>query len=156
MREIVIAPATRADLDGIHRIECESFPSPWRREFFDNELVTEWRFNRVAKRGRAIVGYLFSMWFFDEMHINKIAVTGAERRKGIADALMADCFTFARQQSIRTISLEVRQSNQGAQNFYRHLGFESAYIRPRYYPDGENAVVMTKEVERDQSRQRTT
>jgi len=145
MRDIVIAAATRADLDTIHRIECESFPSPWRREFFDNELVTEWRFNRVAKRGKTVVAYLFSMWLFDEMHINKIAVNGLERRQGIADALMADCFAFAREHGIRTISLEVRQSNKGAQDFYRHLGFESAYVRPRYYPDGESAVVMTKE-----------
>jgi len=156
MRDLVIAAATRADLESIHRIERESFPVPWRREFFDNELVTEWRFNRVAKRDGHIIGYLFSMWYFDEMHINKIAVTGPERRKGVADALMADCFAFAREHSIRTISLEVRHSNDGAQEFYRRLGFESAYIRPRYYPDGENAVVMTKEVGDDQSRQRTT
>lgn len=142
--DLVITAATRADLEGIHRIECESFPSPWRREFFDNELVTEWRFNRVAKRGPSVVAYLFSMWFFDEMHINKIAVTESERRKGIADALMADCFAFALEHSIRTISLEVRQSNKGAQEFYRQLGFASAYARPRYYPDGESAVVMTR------------
>lgn len=156
MRDLVIAAAERAHLDSIHRIECESFPAPWRREFFDNEMVTEGRFNRVAKRGPAVIGYLFSMWFFDEMHINKIAVTESERRKGIADALMADCFSFAREHGIRTISLEVRQSNQGAQEFYRQLGFASAYVRPRYYPDGENAVVMTKELSGSQSRQRTT
>jgi ribosomal protein S18 acetylase RimI-like enzyme len=37
----------------------------------------------------------------------------------------------------------VRQSNRGAQEFYRGLGFRSSYVRARYYPDGEAAVVMT-------------
>jgi ribosomal protein S18 acetylase RimI-like enzyme len=80
------------------------------------------------------------------MHVNKIAVAESERRQGIADALMAACFAFAREQGVRVISLEVRQSNRGAQEFYRHLDFASSYVRPRYYPDGESAVVMTREV----------
>ena len=144
--DIVIVPAEPADVDAVHRIEQESFIIPWRREFFESEVLSEWRFNRVAKRGGVIVGYLFSMFLLDEMHVNKIAVLESERRKGIADALMADCFAFARKQGIKTISLEVRQSNSGAQDFYRHLDFEKSYIRPRYYPDGESAVVMTREL----------
>jgi ribosomal-protein-alanine N-acetyltransferase len=145
-RELVIVAATRGDLDAVHRIESDSFPVPWRREFFEGELAADWRYNRVAKRGDAVVGYLFAMWLFDEMHVNKIAVAEAERRRGIADALMADAFAFARAHGIRTISLEVRRSNHGAQEFYRQLDFESSYVRPRYYPDGESAVVMTREV----------
>ena len=144
--DIVIVPAKPADVDAVHRIEQESFIIPWRREFFESEVVSEWRFNRVAKRGSVIVGYLFSMFLLDEMHVNKIAVLESERRKGIADALMADCFAFARLRGIKTISLEVRQSNAGAQDFYRHLDFESSYVRPRYYPDGEAAVVMTRAI----------
>lgn len=144
--ELTITPVTRADLDAIHRIEVASFPAPWRREFFESEMASEWRFHRVARRGKAIAGYVFAMFLFDEMHVNKIAVIEQERRKGIADALMAACFAFAREHGIRTISLEVRQSNRGAQDFYRHLQFTSTYVRPRYYPDGESAVVMTRRI----------
>jgi len=144
--DLAIAPAAGRDLDAIHRIERDSFSVPWRRLFFENELAAERRFNLVAKRSGVIVGYLFAMWIFDEMHVNKIAVAECERRQGIADELMAECFAFARANEIRTISLEVRKSNLGAQAFYRHLDFESSYIRPRYYPDGEAAVVMTRVV----------
>lgn len=143
---IVIEHATRADLDAVHRIEQASFPAPWRREFFESELTGEARFAIVARRNGVVVGYLFAMWIFDELHVNKIAVDAAERRKGIADALMEECFTFAREHGVKEISLEVRQSNSGAKEFYRHLEFESAYVRPRYYPDGEAAVVMVREV----------
>lgn len=141
-----IAKAVRADVDAIHTIEESSFPAPWRREFFIGELVSDGRFNIVARRGGVVIGYLFAMWIFDEMHVNKIAVHESERRKGVADALMDACFTFARGHDIRTISLEVRKSNRGAQEFYKHLDFRSSHVRPRYYPDGEAAVVMIHDV----------
>jgi ribosomal-protein-alanine N-acetyltransferase len=143
---IVIAPATIADLDGIVRIEKASFPAPWRREFFESELIADYRFNLVARREKSVIGYLFAMWLFDEMHVNKIAVTESERRRGIADELMERCLEFARKNGVNTIALEVRQSNKGAQDFYRHLDFTHSYVRPRYYPDGETAVVMTRVV----------
>lgn len=143
---VVIEAATRADVDAVHRIEEESFPAPWRREFFLSELAADGRYNIVAKRGGAVIGYLFAMWIFDEMHVNKIAVDRSARRRGVADALMARCFAFAREHDVETISLEVRRSNKGAQEFYRHLAFESTSVRPRYYPDGEAAVVMTRHV----------
>lgn len=141
-----IVPATRADLDAVHAIEEASFPAPWRREFFEGELAAAGRFNIVAKRHGVVAGYLFSMWIFDEMHVNKIAVAESARRCGIADALMARCFAFAREHGVVSIALEVRKSNDGAQAFYRHLDFETSYIRPRYYPDGEAAVVMTRAI----------
>ncbi|HEX2833014.1 MAG TPA: ribosomal protein S18-alanine N-acetyltransferase [Thermoanaerobaculia bacterium] len=141
-----IAKATRADVEAIHRIEEASFLAPWRREFFIGELMSDGRFNVVAKRDGVVIAYLFAMWIFDEMHVNKIAVVEEERRKGIADMLMDACFHHARERGVKTIALEVRKSNRGAQEFYRHLEFKSSYIRPRYYPDGEAAVVMIREL----------
>lgn len=141
--DLVIGTARSADIDAVHSIEEESFPCPWRREFFSSELGASGRFNRVARRGGRVIGYLFAIWILDELHVNKIAVTPAERRRGVADALMADCFAFSRTRGITSITLEVRRSNEGAQAFYRRLGFASAYVRRRYYPDGEDAVVMT-------------
>lgn len=144
MGELLIEPASRGDVGAIHRIEEASFPAPWRREFFHSELDAEGRFNLVARLHGKVAGYLFAMWIFEEMHINKIAVEASSRRTGIADALMARCLEFARKHAVTTISLEVRKSNLGAQDFYRHLQFESSFMRPRYYPDGEAAVVMTR------------
>ena len=144
MPDLEIVPATPADVDAVHRIEQASFPAPWRREFFAAEVVAESRYNVVAKKGGVVIGYLFGMWIFDEFHVNKIAVEESHRRQGIANALMERCFEFALEHEISTISLEVRQSNRSAQEFYRCLEFETSYIRKRYYPDGEAAVVMVR------------
>ena len=146
MTDLEIGEAAPRDLDAIHHLEVSCFPSPWRRDFFESELRGESRFHLVARRGGLLIGYLFAMWFFDEMHVNKIAVAESERRKGVADALMDRCLEFARDNGISTISLEVRQSNRGAQAFYEHLDFEPTYVRPRYYPDGEAAVVMVRQL----------
>jgi ribosomal-protein-alanine N-acetyltransferase len=142
--DLVIAAAGPEDLDAIHRLEMASFPSPWRREFFESELRSSGRFALTAKRRGGLIGYLFAMWFFDEMHINKIAVEEHERRQGIALKLMHRCLTFAGEHGVKTIALEVRRSNSGAQEFYKFLDFEPLYLRPRYYPDGEAAVVMIR------------
>ena len=144
---VVIENASLKDLDAIHKLESAAFPAPWRREFFESELHGSNRLNLVARREGEVIGYLFAMWFFDEMHVNKIAVNETERRKGIAVALMRRVTDFALRNGVRTISLEVRQSNQGAQSFYKTLNFRPFYVRPRYYPDGEAAVVMTRELE---------
>ena len=138
-----IDDVTVADAIEIEALERVCFPAPWRREFFESEIKAEGRYNRVVKNpAGTVVGYLFSMYYLDEMHINKIAVRAPERRTGIATALMKDCTEFARSLGIRSISLEVRQSNHGAQAFYRELNFRALYVRPNYYPDGEAAVVM--------------
>jgi len=144
MDDVEIRIATPADVDDVHALETRAFPAPWRRDFFVSELRASGRFNLVARRGGVLTGYLFAMWFFDEMHVNKIAVDERERRKGIAAELMDKCIRFARANRIKSISLEVRKSNSGAQEFYKTLDFTPSYTRPRYYPDGEAAVVMMK------------
>ncbi len=142
-----IRPATDAELDAITALEAASFPSPWKREFFRNELRAPGRYNRVVMDEREhLVGYLFSMYVLDEMHINKIAVDHRLRRTGVATAIMEDCFRFARSHELRMISLEVRESNTGARRFYEALSFHTAYRRPNYYPDNETALVMSREL----------
>jgi len=143
---LTIERAVSDDLREVHALEVRCFPSPWRREFFQSEIVNEGRYNLVARRNGVVVGYLFAMWFADELHINKIAVDATLRRQGIALAMMQRCLGFAAEHAVTSIWLEVRSSNDEAQQFYAFLGFEPEYIRNGYYPDGEAAVVMMREV----------
>ncbi|MFA6956472.1 MAG: ribosomal protein S18-alanine N-acetyltransferase [Thermoanaerobaculia bacterium] len=145
---LTIRGATRDDLDAVVALEQASFPAPWRREFFVSEIDAIGRFNLVVEApSGGLAAYVFSMFFLDEMHVNKIAVDPSMRRRGIAALLMDECFAFARLNGVASISLEVRESNEGARALYRSLGFAESYRRPRYYPDGEAAIVMTCAVE---------
>lgn len=148
MIDVLVRPAVRDDLGAIVGIEEEAFPHPWKRGFFEVELGSPGRFNRVAVEPatRRVVGFLFAMYVLDEMHVNKIAVTGAFRRRGVAVVLMKECLAFARAEGIASVSLEVRESNAGARAFYRALAFEDVYRRPHYYPDGTAAIVMQRQL----------
>ena len=131
------------DLEAVAELEARAFPSPWRRAYFEGELAAPGRFCLAAVDDQGeLQGYVFAMYYLDEMHINKIATHERSRRSGIASRLMAACREFGIAHGVKTISLEVRQSNEPAQAFYRRLNFHPVYVRRNYYPDGEAAVVM--------------
>ena len=72
----------------------------------------------------------------------KVGVDPAMRRRGIARELLAHVAADARDLGASRCSLEVRAGNVGAQELYAALGFRSLGVRPRYYSDGEDAVIM--------------
>lgn len=89
-----------------------------------------------------LVGYAGG-WVVDgDVQILKVGVDPAQRRRGIARGLLARVAADARDLGASTCSLEVRASNAGAQALYEALGMRSIGTRPRYYSDGEDAVIM--------------
>ena len=92
--------------------------------------------------GLCLIGYAGG-WVVDgDVQILKVGVDPAWRRHGIARELLSRVASDARDLGARTCSLEVRAGNEGAQAFYRALDFESLGKRPRYYSDGEDALIM--------------
>ena len=92
--------------------------------------------------GLCLIGYAGG-WVVDgDVQILKVGVDSAWRRHGIARELLSRVAADARDLGARTCSLEVRAGNEGAQAFYRALDFESLGKRPRYYSDGEDALIM--------------
>ncbi|HUM01425.1 MAG TPA: ribosomal protein S18-alanine N-acetyltransferase [Thermoanaerobaculia bacterium] len=143
MRRLDVREARRSDLDAIAELERLSFPVPWKREYFEAEIGAPFRLNLVARdeRGR-LSGYVFCAFAGGEIHVNKIAVAPEARRRGLATRLMDDVFSYGREIAAEEIYLEVRVSNDPARLFYEGLGFVEAGRRPRYYLDGEDALVM--------------
>ena len=89
-----------------------------------------------------LVGYAGG-WVVDGgVQILKVGVHPAWRRRGIARELLARVATDARDLGAAVCSLEVRASNEGARAFYGALGFRSLGARPRYYSDGEDALIL--------------
>ena len=89
-----------------------------------------------------LVGYAGG-WVVDgDVQILKVGVSPDWRRHGIARALLARVADDARNLGARTSSLEVRAANGGAQALYAALGYKNVGVRPRYYSDGEDAVIM--------------
>lgn len=91
---------------------------------------------------QVLVGYAGGWVVEGGVQILKVGVDPVIRRHGIARELLARLAADARDLGAETCSLEVRTSNIGARTFYRSLGLHVLGKRPRYYNDGEDAVIM--------------
>lgn len=143
--KIAVEPMKIEDLQDVMEIETLSFAVPWSRNSFLYELLENERaFYWVAKEtfGR-IIGYI-GMWVvLDEGHITNVAVHPNFRRRGAGEALMNELIRGSRLNGVSHLTLEVRFSNQAAQQLYTKLGFVEAGIRRRYYADNnEDAIIM--------------
>ena len=97
----------------------------------------------AAFDGEALVGYAGG-WIVDgQLQILKVACDPRYRRRGIARTLLAQLASDARDLGATECTLEVRVSNAGAQGLYRALHLRDVGTRPRYYSDGEDALIMT-------------
>ena len=145
----VEALAGPADLDGVQAIDRESFPSPWTRAMYEQELLnTGVAFIIVARTaGTAVAGYCSYRLVADELQINNVAVRPQHRRLGMGRALVEAAVAHGRRGGARMAILEVRRSNAGAQALYSRLGFRQIGQRPRYYEHPEeDALIFAADV----------
>ena len=137
--------ATLADLDTMVEIEKECFTVPWSRQSIEFELVSPDSAAIVAVDGEKLAGFAVLHRFVDEGELFNIAVKEDFRRRGIADALMAEVLSCARAWELRRVMLEVRKSNAAARALYSKHGFEVMGMRPGYYDlPKEDAILMEK------------
>ncbi|MFR3479321.1 MAG: tRNA (adenosine(37)-N6)-threonylcarbamoyltransferase complex transferase subunit TsaD [Eggerthella lenta] len=114
----------------------------WSEALVADELPRADRVWWAAYEGEALAGYAGG-WIVDgQVQILKVGVDPAMRRRGIARELLAHVAADARDLGASRCSLEVRAGNVGAQELYAALGFRSLGVRPRYYSDGEDVVIM--------------
>lgn len=75
--------------------------------------------------------------------IATIAVDPHYQRRGIGTALLKSC---ENQLGVPRSRLTVRMSNQGAISLYEREGYKTIDVWKGYYNDGEDAIVMEKEL----------
>ncbi|WP_379135615.1 ribosomal protein S18-alanine N-acetyltransferase [Paenibacillus sp. sgz500958] len=132
------------DIPAIMVIERQAFTMPWTEEAFKNELTN----NHFAKymvmelQGQ-IIGYAGLWAIVDEAHVTNIALLEEYRGRKWGERLLDELMKTASYLGMKSITLEVRVSNEVAQNLYRKKGFRSAGTRRGYYSDNrEDALIM--------------
>lgn len=134
-------------LDQVEAIEKEAFPTPWSRSAFAGELLqNDFAYYIVALHEDVVVGY-GGMWLIlDEAHITNVAVRADCRGQRIGQALMLEIIRQAVIRGVKSMTLEVRPSNDAARHLYQGLGFVDRGVRKHYYSDNnEDAIIMWKE-----------
>jgi [ribosomal protein S18]-alanine N-acetyltransferase len=139
----LIRPATPDDVAAVAALEAKVFPDPWPAHLYAQEAGQSLRFQRVVyDESGHLASYLFACWQADELHVLKVATHPFYQGIGLATTLLRETAAEAERGSGRGIVLEVRPSNHRAVQLYRHLGYRVIGRRPRYYSDGEDALVM--------------
>ena len=123
--EYAISLMTLADVDDVAEIEKQSFPIPWSRAAFVDELTRNARALYIVVRDESetTVGY-GGMWLVcDEAHVTNIAVRSDRRRRGVGTAVRIGLMGLGSVEGSKPHDFEVRVSNRPAQELYSRLGF---------------------------------
>ena len=142
--ELEITRMRRRHLKGVMAIERQVYPRPWSPNLFLSEMSDlRHRVYLVAKLGRDVVGYAGLMSYGDEAHVTTIAVDPAHHRQKIGTRLLYELIEESIRMGARAVSLEVRETNIGAQDLYERFGFQKVGKRKGYYQEtNEDAYVM--------------
>ena len=102
---------------------------------------------QLACAALPVVGWGGIWCVADEAEIASVCVDPAYRRLGGGTKLLQTLLRQARLSGAQNVYLEVRASNQAAQELYRGAGFECIGVRKRYYTNPlEDAVLMRCEI----------
>lgn len=132
-------------IEKILNIEKICYPDPWNYEHFLYEVHNQHSKSFVSfSSNLEIQGYLITHQIFDQISILNLAVSLHFRKQGIASGLLQYLYSFAQQNNVLIIDLEVRKSNKNALSLYRKEHFEITGERKNFYSDGETAIIMCK------------
>lgn len=145
--EITSRPATIDDLPLLIRMEELSFgPERFTRRMLsryirnpNGSIVTEVIEYRGEPAGYAV---FFTRRGGRTVSLHSICIIPELRNRGIARSYLGQALSRFRGH-LSSAVLRVRVSNESALGFYRSLGFGIVGHQLRYYPDGEDALIMT-------------
>ena len=130
----------------VARLEQENFSLPWSENVLLGELSSPLALWLVALNEGEVVGYVGAQIVPDEADMMNLAVDEKYRRMGIGKALVAQLVEKLQARAVRSLTLEVRISNQPAISLYERMGFSVVGKRPRYYQKPkEDALILRKE-----------
>ena len=143
-----VRPAANSDLLAIHRIESAAFPQPWPFSAFES-YVGEAGF-LVAVDDDEVLGYVVADTVPNHGtplgHVKDIAVRPDARGQGLGSLLLERALAVMASVDAASVKLEVRESNDPAIELYQRHGFVHRRTVPRYYDDGEAALIMVRDL----------
>ncbi|MFC4551381.1 MULTISPECIES: GNAT family N-acetyltransferase [Halorussus] len=168
-RPVRVRQAVQADLLAVLRIERASFEQPWPFSAFERFLgepgflvADEGSAGRRSPTNAAggalqtgsVVGYVVANLVANHGrplgHVKDIAVHPDRRGDGVGATLLEHALSVLEAGGARSVKLEVRASNQPALSLYYEYGFEYLRTVPRYYDDGEDALILVVDLDAEE------
>lgn len=113
-------------------------------EMLENELDNEFMCFLSAKESKKVLGYIGAYVINGELEILNFVVDENFQRTGIGTLLFNELLN--RYPDTKSVVLEVREQNEKGINFYKKNNFNVISKRKHYYKNGDDALVMMKEI----------
>ncbi len=145
LRKPEVRQVSPDDLQTINKLEELCFKDPYPAYFLSQLAHDDRDTFLVALLDDRIVGYAVVDRWDDHDHLVSIAVHPQTRRIGVGQALLTKLEEKLDQ---RVLKLELRKSNDAALKFYCKNGFKETGLAGGYYNDGEDAILMEKQLQK--------
>jgi [ribosomal protein S18]-alanine N-acetyltransferase len=134
-----------ADAATMAELHASSFLRPWDTAAMASLLATPGVLALLAiETPDALArGLLIARLAADEAELLTLCVLPAHRRKGFAQALLAEAAGLLRARNAKTLFLEVEEGNRTALALYSRLGAVPVGERKRYYEHGADAAILS-------------
>ncbi len=133
------------DLKEITALEEVCFAGErWTFEMFSSSFEQDGFFGELCEEDGKLIGYGCIQSVLDSADLLNIAVAPTFRGRGVGKLLLQRLIDSAKSRGVEKLFLEVRVLNGAAQKLYQSAGFSPLSVRKKYYPDGEDALVMAK------------
>jgi ribosomal-protein-alanine N-acetyltransferase len=142
-----VRPAGAEACAGAAELLAGTLPEAWSAASLASLVATGRGSLWLAGASAAPRGVLVAERGPDAYHVHVLAVAGEARRRGLGTALLAAALAEARAAGLTRVHLQLRASNLAALALYRRLGFAAVGRRPRYYGGGEDALLLSLELD---------
>lgn len=129
-------------LASVAELERLCFSEPWSENAL-RLLMQDGAIGVVLLERGMVVAYGGMTTVLDEGAVTNIAVHPNARRRGYGRAVTAELLRLASERGIKSVFLEVRESNAAARALYGALGFSECGVRKNFYRyPTESAIQM--------------
>ncbi|MFQ6103425.1 MAG: ribosomal protein S18-alanine N-acetyltransferase [Candidatus Glassbacteria bacterium] len=128
-----IAPMRMEDIEIVAELEKRNFSIPWSANSFLSVLEDDFSYGLVGILDGQIIAYAIFGTMDDYAELWNIAVEENFRRRGIGNRMLHHVIDLCRKSGVSSLFLQVRESNQPAQNLYRKNGFSFVMVQKNYY-----------------------
>ncbi len=142
---MTLRPARSSDARSMARVHAQAFAVGWSAHELAGFMAGPGAFALVVEGEEALSGFILCRAIAGEAEVLTLAVAPAERRRGVASALLRGAMDAATGAAAESMFLEVAADNTAAIGLYEGARFEHVGLRRGYY-SGEggpkDALVM--------------
>lgn len=143
---VTISLLEKKHIPEIVNLESELLLETLGEEMLSAELHNKYAHFFVALDNDFPIGYI-GAWIIDgTCDIINFVVNKNYQHQGIGQMLISEIKNLCLRENAKEILLEVRSQNTQAIKFYTLQGFMQIATRPSYYKNGDDALILRKEL----------